>query len=85
MGAKNGFPDTAKAEVPNIEQSPQNDRQKALETAVSTVTALKRLLADYERLQAERNDFERERARVLLRTDVAKAGQRSDRSARTSR
>jgi hypothetical protein len=60
------FSDTAKAEVPNIEQSPQNDRQKALETAVSTVTALKRLLADYDRLQAERDDFEREHARVLL-------------------
>ena len=64
------FSDTAKAEVPNIEQSPQNDRQKALETAVSTVTALKRLLADYDRLQAERDDFEREHARVLLENNT---------------
>ena len=66
MGPEMDFSDTAKAEVPNIEQSPQNERQKALETAVSTVTALKRLLADYDRLQAERDDFEREHARVLL-------------------
>ena len=51
-GPKMDFSETAKAEVSNIEQSPQNDRQKALETAVSTVIALKRLLADYDRLQA---------------------------------
>jgi hypothetical protein len=59
------FSDTAKAEVPNIEQSQQNDGQKVLETAVSTVTALRRLLADYDRLRAERDDFEREHARVV--------------------
>jgi hypothetical protein len=58
--------DTAKAQVLGVEQSQQVDRQKVLESAVSTVTALKRLLADYERLETERNDFERERARVLL-------------------
>jgi hypothetical protein len=58
--------DTAKAQVLSVEQSQQGDRQKILETAVSTVTALKRLLADYERLETERNEFERERARVLL-------------------
>jgi seryl-tRNA synthetase len=57
------FSDTAP--VPNIEHSQQNDRQKVLESAVSTVTALKRLLVDYEQLQAERNDFEREHARVV--------------------
>jgi hypothetical protein len=60
------FSNTAKAQVLGAEQSQQDDRQKVLESAVSTVTALKRLLADYERLEAERNDFERERARVLL-------------------
>jgi hypothetical protein len=58
--------DTAKAQVLSVEQSPQDDRQKVLESAVSTVAALRRLLADYERLETERNDFERERARVLL-------------------
>jgi hypothetical protein len=60
-----GFSGTATAEVPNIEHSQQNDRQKVLESAVSTVTALKRLLADYDRLQAERNDFQREHTRVV--------------------
>jgi chromosome segregation ATPase len=58
--------DTAKAQVLSVEQSRQDDRQKVLESAVSTVTALRRLLADYERLETERNDLERERARVLL-------------------
>ena len=60
------FSDTAKAQVLGVERSPQDDRQKALESAVSTVAALRRLLADYERLETERNDFERERARILL-------------------
>ena len=62
--------DTAKAPVLSVEQSPQDDRQKVLESAVSTVAALKRLLADYERLETERNDFERERARVLLENNT---------------
>jgi hypothetical protein len=58
--------DTAKAQVLSVEQSPQDGRHKVLESAVSTVAALRRLLADYERLEIERNDFERERAHVLL-------------------
>jgi hypothetical protein len=61
--------DTAKAQVLSVEQSQQDDRQKVLESAVSTVAALRRLLADYERLETERNDFERERARVLLESN----------------
>ena len=64
------FSDTAKAQVLSVEQSQQDDRQKVLEFAVSTVTALKRLLADYERLQAERNDFERAHTRVLLENNT---------------
>jgi hypothetical protein len=60
------FSGTAKAQVLGGEQSQQDDRQKVLESAVSTVAALRRLLADYERLETERNDFERERARMLL-------------------
>jgi hypothetical protein len=62
--------DTAKAQVLSVEQSPQDDRQKVLESAVSTVAALRRLLADCERLETERNDFERERARVLLENNT---------------
>ena len=58
--------DTAKTQVLSVEQSQRDDRHKVLESAVSTVTALRRLLADYERLETERNDFARERARVLL-------------------
>ncbi len=58
--------DTAKTQVLSVEQSQQDDRHKVLESAVSTVTALRRLLADYERLETERNDFARERARLLL-------------------
>jgi hypothetical protein len=58
--------DTAKAQVLSVEQSPKDDRHNVLESAVSTVAAIRRLLADYERLETERNDFERERARVLL-------------------
>ena len=57
---------TAKAQVLSVKQSQQDDRQKLLESAVSIVTALERLLADYDRLQAERDDFEREHGRVLL-------------------
>ena len=59
------FSDKTKAQVLSVAQSQQDDRQKVLKSAVSTVTALRRLLADYERLQAERNDFERADARVL--------------------
>ena len=62
--------DTAKAPGSQVAQSEQEDRQKILESAISTVTALKRLLADYDRLQAERNDFEREHARVLLENNT---------------
>jgi hypothetical protein len=62
--------DTAKAQVLNVEQSPKDDRHNVLESAVSTVAALRRLLADYERLETERNDFERERARVLLENNM---------------
>jgi hypothetical protein len=54
---------TAKAQVVSAELSRQHD---VLECALSTVTLLRRLLADYERLEAERNDFEREHARILL-------------------
>ena len=64
------FSDTAKAQVLSVEQSGQDERQKVLASAVSTVTALKRLLADYDRLQAERNDFERAHARVLLENNT---------------
>jgi hypothetical protein len=64
--------DTAKAKVLCVEQSQQDDRQKVLESAVSTVTALRRLLADYERLETERNDFEREHARVLLQNNTSR-------------
>ena len=64
------FSGTAKAQVLSVEQSQQDDRQKVLESAVSTVAALRRLLADYERLETERNDFERERARVLLENNT---------------
>ena len=58
--------DTAKTQVLSVEQSQQDDRHKVLEFAVSTVTALRRLLADYDRLKAGRDDFEREHARMLL-------------------
>jgi hypothetical protein len=64
------FSGTAKAQVLSGEQSQQDDRQKVLESAVSTVAALRRLLADYERLETERNDFERERARVLVENNT---------------
>jgi hypothetical protein len=64
------FSGTAKAQILSVEQSEQEDRQKILESAVSTVAALRRLLADYERLETERNDFERERARVLLENNT---------------
>ena len=64
------FSDTAKAQILRVEQSPQEDKQKVLESAISTVAALRRLLADYDRLQTERNDFEREHARVLLENNT---------------
>ena len=64
-GAKMDFSDTARAQVLSVAQSQQDDRQEVLEFAVSTVTALKRLLAGYERL-TERYDVVREHARVLL-------------------
>ncbi len=64
------FSDTTKAQVLTVEQSQQDDRQKVLEFAVSTVAALSRLLADYERLEAERYDVVREHARVLLENDT---------------
>ena len=62
--------DTAKVRVLNVGPSRQDDRQNVLKSAISTVTALKRLLADYDRLQEERNDFERAHARVLLENNT---------------
>jgi hypothetical protein len=66
-GAKMDISDTAQARVLGVELLRHHD---VLECALSTVTLLKRLLADYERLEAERNDFEREHARVLLENDT---------------
>ena len=51
----------------NFEPSRQHD---VLECALSTVTLLKRLLADHERLEAESNDFAREHARVFLENET---------------
>jgi hypothetical protein len=59
--------DTAKAQVVSVEPSRQHD---VLECALSTVTLLKGLLADHERLEAENNDFAREHARILLENDT---------------
>jgi hypothetical protein len=56
MGAKNGFLRRCKGRV---------SKHRALESAVSTVTALKRVLADYVRVETEPDDFEREHARVV--------------------
>jgi hypothetical protein len=52
--------DTAKAQVVSVGLSRQHD---VLECALSTVTLLKRLLADYERLEAEHG-------RILLENDT---------------
>jgi hypothetical protein len=59
--------DTAKAQVVSVERSRPHD---VVECAINTVTLLQRLLADYERLEAERNDFEREYTRVVAENDT---------------
>ena len=50
--ANSAAPTVVKAQILSVKQSEQDDRLKVLKSAVSTVTALKRLLADYDRLQA---------------------------------
>ena len=75
------FSDTTNAQVLSVGQSAQDDRQKVLEFAVSTVAALRRLLTDYERLETERNDFERERALVFENSTLRKEAKKRQISA----
>ena len=52
--------DTTKAQVVSVKQLPQDDRHQILESAISTVTAVKRLVAEYDRMKGERETFERQ-------------------------
>jgi hypothetical protein len=53
----------ATAQVISID-SCQDDRRQVLEKAIGTVDALKRLIAAYDRLKEERDNFERDLSKV---------------------
>src|SRR5271169_6635432 len=59
-----------KAEVRSIEQSQQDEKQQVLESAISTVSAVKRLLTEYDRVMGERANFERQLASVLVENET---------------
>ncbi len=52
--------DTTKAQAVSVKQLQQDDRHQILESAISTVTAVKRLVAEYDRMKGERETFERQ-------------------------
>jgi hypothetical protein len=47
------------------EQSQQDEKRHVLESLSGTVRALRRLIAEYDRVKGERNDFERQIAGAL--------------------
>ena len=59
-----------KADVRSIEQSQQDEKQQVLESAISTVSAVKRLLTEYDRVMGERANFERQLASVLVENET---------------
>jgi hypothetical protein len=52
--------DSPNAQVLSVEQGRQDDRHRILESAISTVSAVKRLVAEYDRMKEERDRFERQ-------------------------
>ena len=62
--------DATKVQVLRIEQSQQDEKQQVLESAISTVSAVKRLLTEYDRVKDERANFERELACALAENET---------------
>ena len=59
--------DSHTAEVPGdeVEQSREDEKRRALESVADTFNALKRLIAEYDRLKAERDILERKIASAV--------------------
>jgi seryl-tRNA synthetase len=62
--------DTTKAQVARVQQSQEDDKQRVLESAISTVSAVKRLLTEYDRVKGERDNFERQLASTLVENET---------------
>jgi hypothetical protein len=56
---------TAKAQVVRVEQSQEDARYQVLDSVTGTLAAVKRLVAAYDRVKAERDNFERQLASVV--------------------
>jgi hypothetical protein len=61
---------TAKAQVLDIEQSQEDAGRQVLESVAGTLAAVKRLVAAYDRVNSERDNFERQLASVLVENET---------------
>jgi hypothetical protein len=82
-----GLSHTTEPQVISFE-SQQDDRRHLLESAMSTVAAVKRLVANFDRLKEERDNFDRQLANAfaeneMLRRQVNDAKDHHDRLSKT--
>jgi hypothetical protein len=61
---------TAKAQVPRVGQSQEDATHQVLESATGTLAAVKRLVAAYDRVKGERDNFEHRLASVLVENET---------------
>jgi hypothetical protein len=61
---------TAKAQALSIEQSQEDARHQVLNSITGTLAAVKRLVAAYDRVKGERDNFERQLASTLIENEV---------------
>jgi septal ring factor EnvC (AmiA/AmiB activator) len=59
-----------KARVPSIEQSKEDERHRVIASAIDTLTAVKRLVTEYDRVKDERDNFERQFADTLVENET---------------
>jgi seryl-tRNA synthetase len=61
---------TTTAQVLSAEQSQEDEKQRVLESAIGTVSAVKRLLTEYDRVKGERDNFERQLASAVVENET---------------
>ena len=59
-----------KAQVLSVEQSKEDERHRVVASAIDTLTAVKRLVTEYDRVKGECNNFERQFAATLVENET---------------
>ena len=59
-----------KAQVLSVEQSKEDERHRVVASAIDTLTAVKRLVTEYDRVKGECNNFERQFAATLVANET---------------